>query len=218
MITDTQSYSLVIRDMLLAKLATVPFFATFTMRKTNKALQVQPYQLPYLGLYIMGEDMTPDGDANAGEIRFIHNLKLGFSVMILNNDPEACEAMMDRCFWEINNNLWRDPNLMNFIDTRSYPGGVGNPDNVRIEAVTKGSRRHVFGNPTLTNETPLGELQYEISIMYRTDWPPIIDDDLLEIGVRTGVKAGDTQVEMDQRLQTGGEYVFEPSVTERKRP
>ena len=53
----------------------------------------------------------------------------------MNNDPEACEEKLDQAFWVIMNRLWRDQYLMNMIDTRAYPGGVGNPDNARIEGV-----------------------------------------------------------------------------------
>jgi len=214
-ITDTQSYSFVIRDMLLDKLVAAPFFAGFIVRKI-RMLQYMPHQLPFLGAYIVTEDMEPDGDWNTGDIRFIHTLKLGFSVAVINNDPVASEAKLDAAFWTIMNTLWRDPYLMNMIDTSAYPGGVGNPDNTRIEGVSRGYRRHVWGNSGLNNETPIGELQYEASLKYRTEWEPIIPDDLSEIGVRTGVKSGDTQAEMDQRPQTGGEYVFTTTTTERK--
>lgn len=213
MITDTQSYSLVIRDMLLAKLAAAPFFKSFTVRK-SRALQVQMQLLPYLGAYIVDEQMAPDGDANAGEIRFIHTLRIGFSVIIVNNDPEVCEAKLDQAFWSIMNTLWRDEYLMNFVDTRAYPGGVGNPDNTRIESVSRGARRHVYGATGLNNETPIGEMQYEASVVYRSNFPPIITDDLLQVRVRTGVEVGDTQEEMDRRLQTGTDIIFTPAQKE----
>jgi hypothetical protein len=214
--TDTTvfSYSIVIRDMLLAKLVAAPFFADFTVRKSRQ-LPTQTNQLPYLGCYIISEDMEPEGDFNAGEIDFIHTLKLGFTVALVNNDPEACEEKLDQAFWVIMNTLWRDPYLMNFIDTRAYPGGVGNPDNTRIEGVSKGTRRHVFGTAQLNNETPIGELRYEASVKYRAEYAPIITDDFLQLGLRTGVKAGETQAEMDQRQQVGLELVF-PATTARK--
>jgi hypothetical protein len=215
--TDTRvfSYSIVIRDMLLAKLVAAPFFAGFTVRKSRQ-LPTQTQHLPYLGCYIVSEEMEAEGDYNAGEIDFIHTLKLGFTVAVVNNDPEACEEKLDQAFWTIMNTLWRDPYLMNFIDTRAYPGGVGNPDNTRIEGVSKGSRRHIFGNASLDNETPIGELRYEASIKYRAEYAPIIPDNLLELGLRTGVKAGDTQEEMDQRQQVGLELLFPGPKTERK--
>lgn len=208
-ITQVQSYSFVIRDMFFDKLKAAPFFAGFTGRK-SKALQIMTNLIPYLGVYFVNEDMGPDGDLNAGEIRFTHQLKLGFSVLIVNNDPVASEAKLDEAFWTIMNTLWRDPYLTNLIDTRAYPGGVGNPDNVRIEGVSRGTRRHVFGSAGKDNETPIAEMQYEATIKYSADYAPIITDNLLQIGVRTGVKAGDTPDEMAARLQTGAEYEFEP--------
>jgi hypothetical protein len=209
-VTDTQSYSLVIRDMLLAKLQASAFFQGFTVKK-SRAFKVQQQQLPYLGSYIIDEQMVPDGDGNAGYIRFINTLRIGYSVIVVNNDPEACEAKLDQAFWSIMNTLWRDPYLMNLIDTEVYPGGPSNPDNTRIESVSRGTRRHVYGATGLNNEQPIGELQYEASVIYRCGFEPIITDDLLQIGVRTGVKAGDTQAEMDQRPQTGIELVITPA-------
>ena len=72
----------------------------------------------------------------------------------------------------------------------------------------------MFGGAALANETPVGELQYTVSVFYRSIWSPVITDDLEEIAVRTGVKAGDTQADMDQRLQYRGSYLFDIS----KRP
>ena len=208
-ITEVQSYSWVIRDMFLDRLMRAPFFSGFTPRK-NKSLQIMTNQIPCIGVYFVNEDMTPDGDLNAGEIRFTHYLKLGFSVIIVNNDPVACEAKLDQGFWAIMNTLWRDPNLTSLIDTRVYPGGVGNPDNVRIEGVSRGTRRHVFGSAGLNNETPIGEMQYEATVKYSADYGPVIPDSLLQIGVRTGIKPGDTPDEMAMRPQVGAEYEFEP--------
>ena len=207
-ITEVQSYSFVIRDMFLDKLVKSEFFQGFTPRK-NKSLQVQTQQIPALGVYFVNEDMTPDGDLNAGEIRFTHFLKLGFSVIIVNNDPVACEAMLDQAYWAIVNTLWRDPYLTNLIDTRAYPGGIGTPDNVRIEGVSRGTRRHVFGNAGLNNETPIGEMQYEATVKYSADYAPVITDNMLLISVRTGIKPGDTLDEMAARPQVGADYVFE---------
>src|SRR5262249_8506749 len=120
------------------------------------------------------------------DIRFIHTLRIGFSVVILNNDPDISEQKMDESFWAIMNRLWPDQYIMNMIDTRIYPGGqYASPDNVRIEGIVRGSRRHMWGNNSLSNEMPLAEMQYEVSALYRTTWPPIITDDLWNIHVET---------------------------------
>lgn len=200
-ITATQSYGLVIRDGLFDAVSSDPFFANYTCRKT-KMLRVQSDLLPYLGVYILDEAMLPDGDGNAGHIRFSHTLRIGFSAMVANNDQVLAEAMADAAFWKIMNRLWPDQTLMNVLHSSL-------PDNTMIESIPRGMRRPVFGATALNNETPIAEMQYEVSIFFRTGWPPTITDDLLTIDVVTGVKPGDTQAEMGQRQQIHVQYLFQ---------
>src|SRR6201996_3043626 len=115
-ITATQSYSLVIRDAFFDAVTSDPFFAAYTCRK-NKMLRVQSELLPYLGVYVIDETMLPDGDGNAGEVRFIHALRIGFSVLAANNDQDALEAQLDAAYWRIMNRLWPDECIMNLLDT-----------------------------------------------------------------------------------------------------
>jgi len=212
--TDTTvfSYGLVIRDMLLAKLVTAPFYAGFTIRKSRQ-LPTQVNQLPTLGVYLVKEDMTPDGDPNAGDIDMIHSLTLGFSVVIINNDPQATQEKLNEAYWVIMNWLWRDPYLMNMIDTRAYPSGIGNPDNVRIEGLMNGSWRFV-DHPPLNNETPMSELRYEQTLRYRADYTPIIIDDFLLLHQETVPLSDDGTIPpADEVQRVVTEYAFEPAAT-----
>jgi hypothetical protein len=209
--TDTTvfSYGLVIRDMLIAKLVTAPFFAGFTVRKSRQ-LPTQTNQLPTLGVYLVKEDMTPDGDLNHGDIDMVHNLTIGFSVVIINNDPEATQEKLNQAYWVIMNWLWRDPYLMNMIDTRAYPGGVSNPDNVRIEGLANGSWRF-FDHPPLNNETPMSELRYEQTLRYRADYTPIILDDFLLMHEETALRASDGTIPPADEVQRVSTVIeFEP--------
>ena len=214
-ITDTQSFALVIRDVFYDAVSSDPFFANYSKRKT-KMLSVQHQALPYLGVYIIDENMQPDGDANAGMIRFSHTLRIGFSVIIANNDQVVAEQQIDAAWWRIMNRLWPDQYIMNLFDTLNPHTGTGNPDNTVIESITRGVRRHVFGSTGLNNETPVAELQYDVSVFFRTTWPPIITDDLEEIDISTGIKIGDTQEEMDQRQQFHGKYLF--NISKKREP
>ncbi len=185
-VLGNQSYSLVIRDIFFDAVAEIPFFSTFTKRK-SKLFQIQPQDLPYFGVYIMDEQMTPDGDINAGEVRFYHTLRLAFSVMIQNNDPVEAEVKLDQAFQAIMMRLWPDQFIMKMLDTMAYghPDHFNNPDNVRVEGIARGARRHVWGNSTFSNELPWAEMQYDVSCVFRTNWPPVITDDLLHIHVET---------------------------------
>lgn len=216
MITDTQSYSIVIRDVFFAKLLTLPFFQGFKARR-SKMLQVTPEGLPYLGLYIIDELMQPDGDWNAGHIRFTHTLKLGFSVIIVNNDPVASEAKLDAAFWSIMNGLWRDPYVTNFLNTYNPATGQETPDNTRFEGVMRGMRKHVWGIAGLNNDLPTAEMQYEASVIYRAEFGPVITDDLTRIHVETVPLASDGTVpDMDEVQRIISEYEFTPDKKEAK--
>ena len=208
-ITDTQSYSIVLRDAMFAILVTLPFFAGFKARRT-KMLKVQPENIPYLGVYIIDENMLPDGDANAGDIRFSHSLRLGFSVIIENNDPVAAELKLDQAFWAIMNGLWRNDGLTNMLHSAS-------PDNTRFEGITRGTRKHVWGATALNNEKPLGELQYEATVFYRSQFSPPIPDDLLRIHVETVQLGSDGEIPPPEEVQRIiSEYEFTPAAQKEK--
>jgi hypothetical protein len=195
------SYTLNARDAIFNVIVADPYFSDFTLRKM-KMNPVQPDLLPYLGVYIVEEQMTPDGDANAGCIRFSHSSRIGLSAILENNDFDELELELDATYQRIMSLLWTDPKLMNVL-VNDNPYGVG------IESLPRGMRRHTFGSAGLNNETPFGELQYEVSCFYRSEWYPDITDTLDEIDVTTGIKAGDTQAEMDQRQQVSIKYMFD---------
>ena len=190
-ITETRSSAFDIRDAFFN--AVVPGFPNYTTRKT-KMLPVQPGLIPYLGVYLIDETMTPDGDANAGMIRFSHAARIGFSVIIANNDQNAAEQTIDAAYWKILQLLYCDLHVMNILHNN-------NPENVGIEGITRGVRRHNFGNAGGRNETPFVELQYDVSAYFRSEWYPDVTDTLDEIDITTGIKISETQAERDNRQQ-----------------
>ena len=211
MITDTQSYGLVIRDTLYAKAVTLPFFAGFTSRRC-KQLPVQPELLPFLGVYFISEKLTADGDPNAGEVRFDVEMTLGFSVVVKNNDPVESELKLDQAFWAIMNGLWRDQYIMNLIDTRAPAGMITLPDGMVIEGVKGGARKHVWGTAGLSNETPIAEMSYEANILYSAAFPPIIADDLLMIHQETVPLSHDGAIApIDEVQRVISVYEFTPA-------
>jgi len=207
-VTDTQSYSLVIRDVFFDALDREPFFDSYTKRK-NKMLVSQPPHLPYLGVYIIDETMQPDGDLSAGFYDFVHALRIGFSVIVANNDQNIAESQIDAAFWRIMHVLWEDQYILNVLDTYNPHLGFDNPDNTRIEGIARGVRRHVFGTSQFNNETPVAEMQYDVTVQYRSMWWPTITDDFNEMALRTGMVIGDTPEEMEKRPQTGTDIIFE---------
>ena len=172
------SYSLFIRDAMLDRIQHMPFFADFARFGRSRRLQVQPENIPYVGVYLVDETMVPDGDYNAGDIRFIHALRVGFSVVIFNNDEDDAEDQLDAAFWAIMNGLLCDSTLTNLLDT-DIPG------NAVIEGFSRGTRRHVYGVSGGSSEQPIGELQMDLTCVLRTRWAPTIVDDLEAVHVTT---------------------------------
>lgn len=215
-ITDSQSYGMVICDTLYAKAVTLPMFATFKSRRSQQ-LPTFPDVLPFLGVYFMRENMSGDGDINAGEVRFINELTVGFSIIVQNNDPVESRTILDAAYWQIMNGLWRDQYLMNLIDTGAPAGVVTLPAGIIIEGVKGGTRKIVWGTHGTTNETPIAEMSYEAVLLYRTSFPPIITDDLLRIHEETVPLRDDgtiPPVDEVQRIIT--EYEFIPAATPRQ--
>jgi hypothetical protein len=202
-ITETQSFSLDIRDAMYNVVTVDPYFGGYTLRKT-RMFPLQADLIPYLGVYIVDEAMVPDGDANAGCIRFNHTSRIGFSVVETDNDPVALERSIDADYLKIMSLLWTNMNLMNVL-VNSNPEGVG------IEGITRGSRRHVFGNTGLNNETPFAELQYEVSCFSRSEWYPDITDTLNEINVTTAYPPDGRDTTQIQQVNVV--YDFTPSAT-----
>ena len=206
-ISDVQSFTLILRNIFYDSLASDPYFAGFAKRK-NKMLTIPLESLPYLGVYIIGEDMPADGDPNAGDIRFIHMLRVGFQVIIENNDPVQSELYLDQAFWAIMNGLWTDSGLTNMIQTEM-------PDNTRIEGIERGTRRHVWGTMGSTQEKPIGELEYIATVKYRSEWYPGNFPDLLRIHEEVVPMADDGTVpdaSVVQRIIV--EYEFTPQARE----
>lgn len=201
MITETQSFGLDIRDAMYDVVTADAFWEGYTFRK-NKMLQLQPELIPYLGVWFVDEQLAPDGDANAGCIRFNHTHRIGFQVIQKGIDPDPLEYNVDKAYLKIMTLLWTNAKLMNVLVNN-------NPEGVGIESAIKGTRRHVFGNTGLNNETPFVQLEFEIHCFSRSEWYPDITDTLDEIDVTTGIKTSETQAERDNRQQVTVKYMFD---------
>jgi hypothetical protein len=175
-------------------------FSGWTSRK-SKVFKIQSQNLPFVGVYIVGEKLTPDGDANVGDIRFYHTLRIGISAIVAVNDPDAAEDALDGAYWAIMNGLLTDDTLTNFLTTTL-------DDNVRIESFPEAMRKHLWGTDDLNNETPYGEMQLELSCTYRSNFYPPVTDDLRVIDIRTGLKPGETEEEMADRVQVHVQHQF----------
>jgi hypothetical protein len=180
--TDVQSPSFIITDGIIARLKQVPTFQSVKRWAKTPAYRVQAKveenQIPYLGCYLIEEMMSPDGDANHAEPRFVHTARIGFSIWIASNDDAAAKQNLDSAYWAI-------MNLLTNERWHTFPAvgnwNLGRP--IRIESITRGAYKYRWGNKMITNETPIAELDMDLTIVHRTYWPPIIPDVLDRINV-----------------------------------
>jgi len=192
--TTSNSYALVIADAIFQRVSAMTFFTNFNRKAGNWRMRIQPQDVPYLGVYFVKETTKPDGDADAGDIRFDHLVTIGFSVIIKNNDATQAEQKLDAAFWTIINGLLRDNTLTNTWKTNL-------PDNTRIESWPSYNRVHHWGAMGLNNEMPIAELQFEMQATYRSNFAPIITDDLTHIHIETVPLADDGTVPVAAEVQ-----------------
>lgn len=169
-----RSIAMQVRDGALARIKLIPFFQGFTFRKSH-ALVVATNLMPYCCVYFMGEQGGPDGNANTGEIRFQSDTRLGFSVFMLNNDPDEMEDKLDFAYMAIFNGLLRDSTFYN-------------NNNYKIESFPSFNRRHVYGNTggLQNNETPYAELRAElVCCLGAIEYEPIEETMLETVHVET---------------------------------
>jgi len=161
---DLHSYSYIIRDGWLQRIKAVPTFATIKRFGTTKMNRIQNADIPFLGCYLMDEQLRPDGDPNAGPPKFVCEVRVGFSVIIENSNDAVAEDNLDACYWTLCN-LLTNPAWHRFDMPPPF-------DPVRIEGITRGSRQHVFGNMSNTNDTPVAELRFDMTFRHREYFPP----------------------------------------------
>src|SRR5271166_7053011 len=153
----TQTYAWSLREAMLGAASRAPFFQGFTLLRTRE-LPIEPAVFPTLGAYLLDATMGPESTGNHGELVFATTPRIGFSIGIINNDPNAMDTILDRALLALMNALWRNPYLTNMIDTYDPVLGEASPDNARFESIPRHTWRHVPAMIGAKNETPVGVL------------------------------------------------------------
>jgi hypothetical protein len=196
-ITDTQSEAYVILDAAFKLVSIIPFFSGFTIKRISSALPVElGWQIPYVGVYDASENGTAIGNWNTGQIGFNVALTLGFQVVIKDNDPAACVAKLDQAKWALFNGLLRSNAFTNMISASA----MQNPA-VTNEGFPRFRARKRWGKTGSANETPVGELQFELETRHPILFAPTDFADLNEIHVTTGFPGPGSTPEEQAEIQ-----------------
>jgi len=204
-ITDTQSYAWVLLDWIFSSLSAEPFFANFKVVRITSELPIQAWsQVPFLGVYIVDEPLTPDGDYNQGAVRFTHDLTIGFQIILRNNDGAQLQKDLDAAKWFVMKNLLRKDELTNRF------GPIG-PDKVGFDGFPRGRVQPPRWAMTgAKNETPVGEQRLSFVFRFKSWWEPYGFPDLDRIDVTTGFPGpGSTPEEQAAIEQVKMVYLFD---------
>ncbi len=125
--------------------------------------------LPCLLVYLTGQRMTPDGDANAGEPSFVHEAVLNISGVLAADDEDGLDDITSAAAAEILETLLGDPDWLG-----------------PFEAVTAVEQRVGFDTQNYLAAIVLTS----ITVTYRTSWPPRVPDDFGAVSMRTPDAAG----------------------------
>jgi hypothetical protein len=194
--TTSSTEAIIVRDKIVDRLKRMPFFKTFVFN-TDKSRAIEPNSVPFVGVYFINEDLSPDGDPNHGEVRFRSMAMYGISVIVQNNDAKAAEYTLDQAWNVMSVGLFTDYTLYNWKN-------AGRPGEVAIQAFTRGNRSHQFGNAGADNAVPIAELRFTLTCDLGTlDFPPVIEDQFLTMHVETRYPAGSDPAEIQQ---TTAEY------------
>lgn len=143
------------------------FGSTFTTYRQTPMLQVQPADLPILGVFIMREQRAQDGQANEGEPHFKHTLTLGFSGAVQVNTDEQGQ-------------------LIQVLEDNMSALDVMLLQNVNFVKMSEGiTAMDRIGQYSKIGETTLFEIRVEMQMEYSSRWEPVIPDDLTKVVITT---------------------------------
>jgi len=202
-IFDTQSYAWVLLDWIFNQLATDPFFASFAVKRISSALPVEVwYQTPFIGVFAGDEPLTPVGDFMMTDVKFTHNVQIGFQIILRDNDPDKLQKDIDTVSWYIMRKLFRMDTLTNMFDTGSGTALKGIPRG-RVSKLR-------YGLSGSKNETPIAERVLDLVFQFESEWYPYGYPDLERITVTTAFPIGGSDVDQARVEQVQIVYMFNP--------
>ena len=161
------SVAVALRDRIVA---TVERFWRFSPVSKTSMPQLQPEALPWCGVFIAREVMTPDGDGNAGEPRFVSDVTIAISVVRGFQDTATLDGRIDQDFADMLAGLLCDPAFVAFGDDQLF------------ESVERVDTRRLY---PMQAETYFAELRMEMTFRTRIGFPPNVPDDYRRLRVTT---------------------------------
>jgi hypothetical protein len=165
------------------------FGSRFKTYRLTPALQVQPGDLPILGVYILRERHLPEGDYNHAQPRFHTELTIGFSGGVnVETDKQDQISVLEDWMGELFDILFTDPKFVKLAE------GISAMDRL--------------GQYAKVGETTLYEIRLEMVTNYKTWFDPLVPDYLETVHITTQfpdkahVDSGTEQIEREYIIET----------------
>lgn len=149
-----------IRDAMFTRLTT-PAFPWLSTRKIPVP-PIQIGQLPALGVYLIRENFTPDGDSNVGPPRYIVDAVIGVMVMEESSTPSVLEGSMDALVDLIEDTILTDPTFLTIKDSNGE---------FLIDSVPNISRTYDFPKD---GETQYIQARLQFTVRFMVIYPPVL--------------------------------------------
>lgn len=152
-----------IRDAAFVALSGYGLFKTV---KNSLVQQMEPAdELPAATVFVTREVRAADGDANAGEPHFIHDLTLGLIITIDSGDQSRLEDVLAYYTDQTVNRLLSDTTFLTHFEG--------------ISGITESQAFPKDG------ETYYAEARVEMTVQFRSRWAPYVPDDYLRTRMTT---------------------------------
>lgn len=170
-----------IRDAIAARLEALTIDGKRRFKRVQKdpLPQIQPDDCPALVVFILTEEMTPDGDGNAINLRFVADITIGIDILRGGGKVPTLSTLVDDDADAIFAKLFTDPEFTKF-GADAY-----------FESVERIERKRLFPKD---GEAYFGELRLAIQFRTRVEYAITIPDDYsgADVNVRPlGNPAGD---------------------------
>jgi len=159
-----QTFATAIRDGALSRLQAAPPSGVVAANITTTPLPpMQGAAVPAMRVLLLSEDMTPDGDYNVAEPKFIHDASIGLSAVSVADSEGETETNIDAIVNDALATLICDGTFMELF-----------------EGITAIRRTYSFPNQ---GESYFAEVRLQMTVRFRTVWPPNAPYALDEIDV-----------------------------------
>lgn len=131
----------------------------------QRTIPTKDSQLPLAAIWTLRDRTAPNGDSNVGAPSFIHTLGLAIDIAAAANDDASLDAKLTAMAEGVRNTLLTDASWVQLFE------GI------------EGCSIHYSYPPN--GDLTLGIATIELEVTFRSEWPPIEENDFTQVAIAT---------------------------------